>query len=91
MSGAELAAALIQMQRDGYTIAGKHYRRVPNGYDPQHPRAALLRHNGLYASPLRLAPQDVIRPGVVDRCAAHMHAMAPSYHWLCQIAKHTPE
>ena len=83
---AALAAALTQLQRDDYTIAGEHYRRVPAGYDAQPPRAALLRHNGLYATPPRLAPQDIIRPNIVDRCAAHMQAMAPIYRWLCQIA-----
>lgn len=83
--GAELAAALTQLQHDGYTIAGEHYRRVPAGYDPHHPRAVLLRHNGLYATPPRLAPQDVIRSSVVDRCAAHMQIIAPIYRWLCQL------
>src|SRR5215469_3741506 len=32
-----------------YVVAGEAYKRVPAGYDPHHPRAALLRHAGLYA------------------------------------------
>lgn len=85
--GAQLAAALTQLQHDRYTVAGEHYRRVPAGYDPQHTHAALLRHNGLYATPPRLASQDITCPNLVDRCATHMRAMAPIYNWLCKMAE----
>jgi len=86
--GTELVRLLDDIQQRGdYHIAGLHYKRVPAGYDPQHPRATLLRHNGLYASPSRLTPQVATNPEVVDHCAAHFQAMAPLYRWLCQIAQ----
>jgi uncharacterized protein (TIGR02453 family) len=86
--GVELASVLDSLRRtDGYAISGEHYRRVPAGYDPQHPRAALLRYNGFYASPPRLTPLVATSPDVVDHCAAHFQTLAPLYHWLCQIAQ----
>jgi len=86
--GAALAAALDALRGAGdYTIFGEHYKRVPAGYDPQHPRAALLRYSGLYASPPRLTHLVATSPELVDRCAAHFHALAPLYRWLCQLAQ----
>ena len=86
--GAELTHVLDAIQQGGgYTIAGAHYKRVPAGYDPQHPRATLLRHNGLYASPQRLTPQMATSPDVADHCAALFQTLAPLYRWLCQIAQ----
>jgi uncharacterized protein (TIGR02453 family) len=86
--GAELAHVLDAIQQGGgYTIAGAHYKRVPAGYDPQHPRATLLRYNGLYASPPRLTPLVATSPDMVDQCATHFQTLAPLYHWLCQITQ----
>ena len=30
-------------------VGGEHYKRVPRGYDADHPRQELLRYNGLWA------------------------------------------
>ena len=31
--------------KGGYQLSGEHYKRVPRGYDPEHPHAELLRYN----------------------------------------------
>ena len=47
--GASLTRAVNAVSKKGYTIRGEHYKRVPRDFDPNHKRAALLRHNGLSA------------------------------------------
>jgi uncharacterized protein (TIGR02453 family) len=69
----------------GYAIRGEHYRRVPAGYDSNHPRAALLRYNGLYVHPPRLEVDIVCSARLVDRCFEHFQAMAPIQQWLVKI------
>lgn len=67
---------------DNYRIEGEHYKRVPKGFDTNHPRADLLRHDGLYASPPSLAIKDVHSAELVDLCYAHFQKMSPLFHWL---------
>jgi uncharacterized protein (TIGR02453 family) len=81
--GDELESAIATIQRSGaYTIGGEHYRRVPAGYDPTHPRAQWLRHDRLYATPPAIDAGTAATPAIVDLCAGHFRAMAPLYRWL---------
>jgi uncharacterized protein (TIGR02453 family) len=82
-----LEEVLETVRRAGhYDIAGKHYQRVPSGYDPNHRRADLLRYNGLSAFSPRLAVSDLLTPALVDLCSTHFQQMAPLYHWLMKMA-----
>ena len=84
--GTALEDALETVRRAGpYAIAGEAYKRVPAGYDPRHPRAALLRHAGLYAFAPRLQVSEMLTPALVERCYEHFMNMAPIYHWLMSI------
>ncbi|HYD09569.1 MAG TPA: DUF2461 domain-containing protein, partial [Acidimicrobiales bacterium] len=47
-TGPELDALVATAEKAGYTIGGEALKRAPKGYDPEHPRARLLRHKGLY-------------------------------------------
>jgi uncharacterized protein (TIGR02453 family) len=81
-TGAELDRVRRELEAQGYGVQGQHYRRVPAGYDPHHPRAALLRHNALYLHPPVLTPDVVCSPQLVDVCLEHFTAMVPVYQWL---------
>lgn len=84
--GARLESALAAVRRAGaYTIGGEHYKRVPRGYDADHPRADLLRYNALWAHSPRLSPADLTAPDLVDRCFEHFCNMAPIQRWLVQV------
>jgi uncharacterized protein (DUF2461 family) len=42
--GGELDSAIMAVRAAGaYEIGGEHYKKVPRGFDPDHPRADLLR------------------------------------------------
>lgn len=82
-TGQALVEILVTLRAAGnYRIEGEHYKRVPRGFDPDHPRADLLRHDGLYASPPSIAVNEVHGAGLIDLCYAHFHTMAPLFHWL---------
>ena len=82
-SGTELVDILRVLGEAGeYHLHGEHYKRVPTGYDAQHPRAGLLRYAGLYAYPTALDGQYLTSPQLVEISMDHFTAMAPVYDWL---------
>lgn len=86
-SGTELESALEVVRRTGtYEVAGEHYKRVPSGYDPNHKRASLLRHDGFYVFSPRIPVSDLLTPTIVDICYSHFQHMAPVYQWLMNMA-----
>jgi uncharacterized protein (TIGR02453 family) len=87
--GPQLEAAVKDVKAAGeYQLAGEHYKRVPRGYDNDHPRAGLLRHNALYASAPSIDPAVVMSPSMVDICFDHCEKMAPVQQWLVNVARH---
>lgn len=84
--GSELELALASVQGVGaYEINGEHYKRVPRGYDPDHPRADLLRFNTLYASSPGIEPTVLASAGLVDVVMDHCEKMAPIEKWLVKV------
>lgn len=83
--GAALDAAAAQVRAAGnYTIGEQEYKRVPSGFDADHPRAEWLKYTGLtaYAPPLGLDLAQT--PELVDVLMGHFEKMSPIYHWLTQ-------
>lgn len=82
--GAKFEAALQRLQA-GYEVRGEQYKSVPQGYDPEHKRADLLRYKGLFISTPEITLAQVASPGLVDICFAHSQVMAPVHHWLVEV------
>jgi uncharacterized protein (TIGR02453 family) len=84
--GVELEQVIAQVQAaGGYEIGGEQYKRVPRGYDADHPRAELLKYKGLHASSPQFDVEIVTTPELVDVCYAHCKAMAPLQQWLVRL------
>jgi len=66
----------------GCTLGGQHYKRVPRGYDPQHPNAALLLHTGLWAGTNESLPTTLSTPAIVEYCYERFAALVPMHRWL---------
>ena len=81
-SGAELAKIVTKEERAGYDVGGEHYKRVPAGFAPDHPREALLRHAGVYVGTDMKVPAKAKTPKFPAFCAAHYKKMAPLMDWL---------
>jgi uncharacterized protein (TIGR02453 family) len=68
-----------------YRIGGQHFKRTPRGFDPEHPNASWLLHNGLHAHlPLEI-PDTLGTPAFIDTCFQAFRDMAPLHHWLTEM------
>jgi uncharacterized protein (TIGR02453 family) len=86
-SGTALETALTAVRKSSdYSIGGEHYKRVPAGLDAHHPRADLLRYDGLYVLSPNIPTGVVVTPALVNRCFDHFQNMAPVWQWLVKIA-----
>jgi uncharacterized protein (TIGR02453 family) len=81
--GRELATSLAPFaDKEGWEIGGEHYKRVPQGYDPAHPNARFLRHNGLYAGWEGKIPPEFYSPRLLDFCLERYALLVPLHRWL---------
>jgi uncharacterized protein (TIGR02453 family) len=84
--GPALERIIAALQATGeYEIGGDQYKRVPREFDPEHPRAALLKYKGLHASSPQFDVEIVTTPELVNVCAQHCLAMAPLQQWLVKV------
>lgn len=80
--GKRLKAAAETVFDRGYEIGVRHYKRVPKGYDKDHPMADFLRYSGLVAR-IRTPLPDVFQsPELEDVSMAHFTNMRPIFDWL---------
>jgi len=87
-SGRELASILKKITRTAdFEIGGKHYKRVPSGYDASHPNAPLLLHNGLHAGWETTVPKEFFTPGLVDYCFEKFRLFADLHRWLAALTE----
>jgi uncharacterized protein (TIGR02453 family) len=80
--GAELRAALGELQGQGFRIWGDRYQRVPKGYAADHPQAELLKYKGLFAAAPDFSVETLGSPELVDRCYEVCAIQAPLLRWL---------
>lgn len=84
--GAELKRILDRITaNESYKIGGRHYKRVPRGYDPVHTNAELLLHNGLYTYYESALPDEIYSHRFVDYCFNILREMSPLQGWLDRV------
>lgn len=81
--GKELAESVAEIEKKkGYQIGGKHYKRVPAGFDPFHPNAGLLLHNGLHVGFETSIPDEFYSKKLVAYCWKKFQPLLPLHSWL---------
>lgn len=86
--GSELVAIMKSITGAGpYEFSGEATKRVPAGYDADHPRAELLRYQGLYAHTGSIPPAVLTSPQLVDVVFEHFQALAPLHQWLVKVMR----
>ena len=83
--GSKLESILAAVRKAGFEVGGEHYKRVPAGYSADHPRADLLKHNGLYVTSSELPPETVSSSQFIDLCFEQVRATAPLLKWLAKL------
>ncbi len=82
-SGRALAKTIDKVRGAGrYELGGASRNKVPRGFDAEHPRAALLLHDGLFVSLEEKAGKVVETPAFVDHCVGHFKTLWPISRWL---------
>jgi uncharacterized protein (TIGR02453 family) len=81
--GRELDRILRSLQKKGFSVDSyASYKRVPKGYDPEHPRAEHLKRQGLTVGFPALPKGILVSPKLVPWVASHAKASAPLVEWL---------
>ena len=80
--GDELAAILENLRNTGYEIGGDTYKRVPRGFDPEHPHVALLKHSAVHAGISRLDSALVTSPDFLPSVFEHCVNYYPMVDWI---------
>ena len=85
--GGDLVAILRKLTRAGFTV-GSHdlLQRVPRGFDPNHPRADLLRRKGLIVTFPELPRELLVTRGLIDWLVRHTREAVPLVEWLASVA-----
>ena len=81
--GAALVPLVAKLRKAGYAVAGHDdYKKVPRGFEPDHPRAELLRMKGLTGGFPEIPAGLLCKPGFADWLVKHGTALAPLVLWL---------
>lgn len=80
--GEVLEKLLDDVRAAGFDVGGEHYKTVPRGLPKDHPRADLLRYNGLHAFMETAHPAVLNDAAIVDWCAERFAAVAPLLFWV---------
>jgi uncharacterized protein (DUF2461 family) len=83
--GANLIHAIQAVSKKG-KLNGKHYKKTPRGFDPDHPNAEYLLYNGLHVMNETKIPDELYSDALVDYCFKWYKDMAPLHQWLVEMA-----
>ena len=84
-TGNEIGARLAAARKAGLTLGAQNVlARVPRGFDPEHPRAELLRHKGCVLG-FPAIPRGLIhKPAFASWLAEQASRAAPVVRWVQQ-------
>jgi len=86
--GEALDTIIGKLRKRGYEVGGHDdYKKVPRGFDAEHPRAELLKLKGLTAGPPPMPKGLLHKPALAGWLVEHAVAMAPLVTWLTKVVK----
>ena len=84
LTGGQLTKMLRTLTTTGWGVSGEQLVRVPKPYDPEHPRADLLRHKSLVASQQWEPLPWLHSREAVERLTVAGKQLTPLVQWLQQ-------
>jgi len=89
--GPALVKALDRAAKGGdLYFGGKHYKKTPRGFDPDHKNAELLLYDGFYVGWETKIPDEFYSPELVDFCFRRYETMLPVHRWLAAMTERVP-
>jgi len=84
--GPKLADAIAAVRsKPGYDVWGKHYKKVPAGFDPKHENSKLLLYDGMTAFLEEPIPQELFSVKIIDYVYERFEQMAPIHRWVADM------
>ena len=83
--GPSLEIAIKELESNGLNIGEPHYKKVPRGYGPDHPRANLLKYNGMGTMIKGPLPEDIFSEDLIYYCFEKYKKMLSIHDWLVQF------
>lgn len=84
--GAELEKVAATLAKRGYKLGGETYKKTPKGIVADHPRAALLKHSGLYSAWEGKHPKELSSAAFVGFVIARYKELLPLHQWLAGMS-----
>ena len=85
-SGKKLEQALDKLSKaKGFEVGGEQLKRVPPGFDQDHPRGDLLRFKGMWVKSPALPRAVLESSSLVDVCAKNASAIGPAHRWFVEV------
>lgn len=81
-SGIELNKIVNKLKEEKISLGGAYYKRVPQGFDPDHENSELLKHNGLYTMVETRIPKEFYSGKLIDYCFERFKKMYPLHKWI---------
>jgi hypothetical protein len=72
----------LKVSDKGYLVNGKHYKKVPRGFDTEHPNAEFLLYNGLTARVEETISKAFFSDVIIDYAYSHYRNVLPIHQWL---------
>jgi uncharacterized protein (TIGR02453 family) len=87
-TGKPLVALVTKLRKAGYNVGGHDdYKKVPKGFDPEHPRAEFLKMRGLTAGAPAMPRGLLHKRALVDWMIDQGKGVAPLVRWLATSIK----
>jgi len=87
-TGKEIAGIVTKLRKRKFDVGGHDdYKKVPKGFDRDHPRAEFLKMRGLTAGPPAIPKGLLHKPGLADWLVDAGKEMAPLVSWLHRHVK----
>jgi uncharacterized protein (TIGR02453 family) len=84
--GPALRAAFKKASKAGdIEVGGSHYKRVPSGFDANHPNADFLLHKGLWAGLTEPLPDALFGPKAVSSVVKKLKPLSPVQRWVAEV------
>ncbi|MDH3452143.1 MAG: DUF2461 domain-containing protein [Gammaproteobacteria bacterium] len=82
-SGLKLAGIVKALEKHGYQVGGRRYKRAPRGYSVGcEALEPLLLHDAMFVHCEEPADDALLSAEVVHNCVRHWSAFAPLHQWL---------
>jgi uncharacterized protein (TIGR02453 family) len=84
--GRELDRAIQQVQQNpDYRLGWKYYKKIPHGYDADHPNADFLLYRGIGFQYETGTPDIIFSQSFVDYINEKFEQMSPIYFWIREM------